>query len=132
MKVLIKDKQYEGKEFYNRNIAQALEDSQSNGYIPLFMPKLIDQRTQNPKSKLLWNNWFIAPSLRATGQTSQGSKVVVYVHKENHFSNLNNVRTATIHLINGAGIIPQEEFQKYINEDGKEEEGIRLVSVIPY
>ena len=51
MKVTINGKQYDGEEFYKSELSQALEDSQSDGYRPLFMPELIDQRTKNPNLK---------------------------------------------------------------------------------
>lgn len=134
MIVEIDGKKYESESERNDEIDIALENSQKDGFSALFMPKLIDLRTKYPENKKLWNNWYFTPSIKATGTTNQGSEVVVYVHKENYFSDPNNLREATKKgLVKGARKLPQKEFQKYVDEDGIEDKnGNRLVWVIPY
>ena len=132
MKVKLNGKELEGNSFDNTNPAQALEDSQSDGYRPLFMPEVTDLRIDADKNSELFN-WHITPSIRATGETNQGNKIVVYAHVDNYFSNPNNIRTARKNLVNGAGRIPQEEFQKLVDKDElKDDRGNRLVWVISY
>jgi hypothetical protein len=106
------------KEFYDSNLATALENCLKAGYNPKFMPELADARING---KAEWGRFYSAPSIRATGKTEQGSKVVVYAHIPNYFSNPENIRKAVeMGLINGAGIMPSDEFQKLLDvEDGK-------------
>jgi len=105
------------KEFRNDDLATALENCQSEGYKAMFMPELADARV---KGKAAWDKWYSTPSVRATGKTNQGNAVVVYAHIPNYFSNPENIKSALSSLVNGAGRMPQEEFQKLVDaEDGK-------------
>ncbi len=109
----------------NNGVADSLESCSNEGYQALFMPELAKVRIG---SQELWKNWFLTPSLRATGTTKQGSKVVVYAHIPNYFSNPANIRNAVDgKLNNGAGPMPQEEFNRLeaLNGNGR-------VFVIPY
>lgn len=108
------------KEFYSEGqygVSDSLNQCLSEGYQVLFMPELALARTG---SNELWQNWYATPSLRATGETKQGSKVVVYAHVPNFYSKPANVRNAVANgqLKNGAGPIPQEEFDKLVSLDG--------------
>ena len=105
------------KEFRNDDLATALENCQSEGYKAMFIPELADARVQG---KAAWDKWYSTPSVRATGKTNQGNAVVVYAHIPNYFSNPENIKNALSSLVNGAGRMPQEEFQKLVDaEDGK-------------
>jgi len=105
------------KEFRNDDLATALENCQSEGYKAMFMPELADARIEG---KAAWDKWYSTPSVRATGKTNQGNAVVVYAHIPNYFSNPENIKNALSSLVNGAGRMPQEEFQKLVDaEDGK-------------
>ena len=134
MKVKLNDKKYEGNTFYDSDRTLALENSQSDGYRPVFMNELADLRIEADKESELWQKGFVTPSLKATGKTNQKSKVVVYSHVDNYFSNPENIRKAIKQgLVNYAGKIPQDEFQKTVDMDGKtDKKGNRLVWVIPY
>ena len=133
MEVTLQDKNYEGKSFYNNELVKALEDSQEDNFRPVFMNEFADLRIKADKQDELIKKWYLTPSLRATGITNQGSKVVVYAHTDNYFSNQKNVRKARKDLVNGAGKLPQEEFQKLVDQDKKENENKnRLVYVVDY
>ncbi len=106
------------KPFYsslNTGIADIFEQSALEGYQSLFMPELALARIG---SKYLWH-WYATPSLRATGTTKGGSKVVIYTHIPNHFSNPANVRSAINdrRLVNGAVIMPQEAFDSLVAQE---------------
>jgi hypothetical protein len=123
----------EAKEFYDDNIAVALAKCQKNA-TPLFMNELLLARTNAPKGSRLWQVWYTAPSVRATGTTSKGAKVVVYAHRENYFSYPKNIAKARKQgLDNYAGKMPQEAFQALIDlDEEKDQSGNRLVWVINY
>lgn len=106
------------KEFYYSNLTTALENCLEAGYKPMFMPELADARING---KAAWDKWYSTPSVRATGITKQGSKVVVYAHIDNPFSNPANIRKNVEQgLVNGAGIMLQDDFQKLLDaEDNK-------------
>ena len=106
----------EGKPFYSSRADVALRECQVE-HEALFMPQLADARVldQN-KQSLLWNDWYTTTSIRATGTTKQGSPVVVYAHVPNYFSNPENIRAAIEQgLVNYAGRMPQEEFQRLLD-----------------
>lgn len=102
----------QAKEFYNSDMATALESCQKYGHA-LFMPELIDAKILATKGSSLLSNWLTAPSIRATGRTKQGNPVVVYVHVDNYLSNPENIRNAE--RINGAGVMPVDEFQRLLD-----------------
>lgn len=117
------------KRFYsntNTGVADVFEQAANEGYQVLFMPELALARTG---SNELFQKWYVTPSLRATGQTRASSKVVVYAHVPNFYSNPTNVRDAIKEkrLVNGAGPIPQEEFDRLVSLDGN-----GRVFIVPY
>ncbi|MEK6963343.1 MAG: hypothetical protein AABX70_02865 [Nanoarchaeota archaeon] len=133
----------EGKEFERletNGVPAALEDCIEAGYSPLFIPQVADTRIAAPKENRVWQVWYSTPSIRATGRTTtsnarrpSGTPVVVYVHKPNFFSDSKNIREALPKLVNGAGRLPQEEFDAYVGADGQTDAvGNRLVWVIDY
>ncbi len=111
------------KEFYNDDIDKALEECQKEGYRAMSMPELIDARI-NGKAK--WDKRYSAPSVIATGKTKEGKAVVVIAHIPNYFSDPKNIRTAKEKgLVNGAGKMPQKEFQKLV--DAKDNKNVFVV-----
>ncbi|MDP2749968.1 MAG: hypothetical protein Q8O89_04000 [Nanoarchaeota archaeon] len=106
----------EGKLFYAENVDEALVNCQTAGYNAIFMPQIIDNRIDVPKDSLFFANWLTALSVRATGKTKQNNAVVVYAHVPNYFSNSDNIATAKKQgLLKGAGIMPQDEFQRLLD-----------------
>ena len=92
-------------------------------YKVAFMSDIIDAKIED---RLGWGKPFSLPSIvstpsvRATGKTKQGNAVVVYGHVPNYFSISGNIKSSLRNLINGAGIMPQEEFQRLLDaEDDK-------------
>lgn len=125
----------EGKEFYANRTDKALRKLQDDGYRALFMHELADARIQAPSYSPLWKEWYTAPSIRATGKTNQGSKVVVYAHIPNHYSDPTNIEREIVkgRLVNRAGILPRKEFRRIIDLDESIDQlGNRLVFVIDY
>lgn len=111
----------EGKEFYADRIDKALRACQSEGYEALFMPAIIDTRIEAPKEAIIWQYLYCAPSIKATGRTKQGTPVVVYAHIPNYFSNPDNIEKAIEQgLVNGAGIMPRDEFQRLLDLEDNE------------
>lgn len=123
-------KNSEFESFYADNIPTVLNDCQNAGYAPLFMPKIIERRIKNDGDSAIWKEWYVTPSIVATGQTQKGSKVVVYAHIPNYLSKPENIRTVLdAGLSSGAGEIPQEEFLKLV---GFAEQGKEGVFIVPY
>jgi hypothetical protein len=121
-----------GRPFYKEGkygVADALDECFKAGYEPLYMPEIADTRIAASNGDRIWQDWYISPSLRATGRGKStnvshkgGTEFVVYVHKPNYFSYPKNIRKAvkSNEFVNGAGIVPPEEFQKLLDlEDGE-------------
>ena len=120
----------ETKSFYNSNIGKALIECQDSGYKALFMPELANLRIDSPKDAEAWENWYTTPSIRATGRTKSGSRIVLYAHTDNYFSNPDNIRKSISQgLIRGAGKMPQEEFQRLAD---LAEQDDKQVFLVPY
>jgi len=101
---------------YNSDFAVALETAQKAGRV-LFMPEIADAKINDNS---LWKEWYSSVSLRATGKTAQGTPVVVYAHVPNFYSNPENIRQAKAQgLINGAGVLPNDEFQRLLSLEGQ-------------
>lgn len=114
-------KNLEGKEFYDGGADKALRACQDEGFEAIFMPSIADTRIEAEKDARIWQKWWTAPSIKATGKTKQGNAVVVYAHIPNYFSNPDNIETAIKQgLINGAGIMPQDELQKLLDLEDNE------------
>ena len=111
------------REFYaegSLGVSASLQESTEAGYQALFMPELALVRSKSAKDAQPWQVWYVTPSMRATGQTKQGAKVVVYVHQDHFYSNPLNIRNAVEAntLKNGAGPLPQADFDKLVSFDG--------------
>jgi len=108
----------EGKRFHNADVSEALAACQRAGYRALFMPELIDARIALPKDSAVWQSWWTTSSLIATGRGRRGTPVVIYAHIDNYFSNPENIRAAINQgLIDGAGIMPEEEFYRLLDKE---------------
>ena len=113
----------EGKAFYaegKNGLSEALQACQDANCEALFMPELALARINADKDSFLWKNYFSTPSLKATGRTRAGNAVVVYAHIPNYFSDPTNIRDAVKgdKLVNGAGIISQEDFYSLLKQEG--------------
>jgi hypothetical protein len=111
----------DGKTFYDGKLHVALATCQNTGYDALFIPKIMDLRSNLGKESFIWQSWYSAPSVRVTGTTKGGNNVVVYGHVPNYFSNPENITKAISQgLKNGAGLYPKKEFEKLLGmEDGE-------------
>nr|AQS29473.1 hypothetical protein [uncultured archaeon]AQS29502.1 hypothetical protein [uncultured archaeon]AQS29702.1 hypothetical protein [uncultured archaeon] len=122
-----------GEEFYADRLDEALRTCQTptkeapKGYEAQFMPEIIDTRIASPGGSRIWQTWFTAPSIRATGKSRQGKPFVVYAHIPNYFSKHKNITKAIEQgLVNGAGRMPQDEFQRLL--DLKDDERVFVVN----
>ena len=103
-------------------LSESLKECSESGYNPLFMPELAKAKSKANRDSILWKEWFLTPSIKATGRTKSGSPIVVYAHVPNYFSNSENIRSAIEgdKLINGAGPMPKEEFYRLLDlQDNK-------------
>jgi hypothetical protein len=119
----------------NAGLADALQAIEELGLAPLYAPELAVARANAPSNTVLWGRSIFTPSIRATGTTAAGTKVVVYAHVPNYFSNPEHVRTAAVGgaLRAGAETLPQTEFQRLVNLDEQTDgQGIRRVWVVDY
>ncbi len=130
----------QGKEFYDSRKDRALKSLIDQGYQPVFMPQLIDARIESDKDSRVWQTGFTTPSIRATGIPQRGKyagkPVVAYFHADNHISNPDNITEAIDGkegLVNYAGRIPQEEFQRFVDLDGQTDQyGNQVSFLVPY
>lgn len=106
----------EAKSFYADRTDKALASLEGEKYEAQFMPEIIDARISAPNDSPVWQNWYYAPSIRATGRTKQGVPVVVYAHVPNYFSKAENITKAIEQgLVKRAGKFPKDEFQKLLD-----------------
>ena len=91
----------EGKEFYSDRKDKALKACQDESFEAQFMPSIIDTRIEAEKDARIWQTWWDALSVKATGRGKStnishkgGTKFVVYAHRPNYFSNFDNIETA--------------------------------------
>ena len=124
------------KLFYADRTDDALKNCRQLGHRPLFMPEVIDERIRAPNNSFLWTNWLSATSIRATGTTTSGTPVVLYVHTGNSFIEPATITARMNKLtINGAGAISIEEFRRLLKlgENGETDKaGNRLVHIVDY
>ena len=95
-------------------------EKKENGYDPCYMSALLDSRN-NPSAgsdSFIWTNWHTSLSLIAKGKPRSGNSVIVVSHKPHYFSSPDNIRSAINGgLVNGAGVYPDAEFKKLIEEE---------------
>lgn len=120
-----------GREFEhlgNNGKYLALKELVNQGFRPVYMPQLADSRVNG---NLLWNRFYHAPSMIATGRMNN-EPMVVFSHKDNYFSNPDNIKASINQgLVNYAGKIPQPEFKSMVDQDQiTDEQGNRLVYVL--
>lgn len=124
--------------FYHSEIDTALENCLDAGYTPLFMPQLVDHRIKADKGDPLWQQWFSTPSIRATGKTSDGKDLVLYVHTDNPLCNPTYMREARqdeTKRINWAAKIEQAEFDRLAQlglDKATDPSGNQLVYVVSH
>lgn len=94
-----------------------------------YMPDLIRARIATESAHRVWQTWWTAPSLRATGRTAAGTPVVLYAHVKNFYSDGNNIKKAIEEkkLVRGAGILPREEFARLLSLEGN---GVSVVDYV--
>ena len=101
---------------YAENIADALTNAQSDGYRPLFMPEIAQQRIHAENDSPLWKNWLTSQSLIAVGKQGNGTPTVVFAHIPHYLSTPGNIREAK--RVNGAVRLPQSEFDRLVSLKG--------------
>jgi|SRR3989339_2176163 len=96
-------------------LEKALAACEQNYYSPIFMPELVDYRSQaKPCSYLLGN--LITTSIIVSGKTKQSNSVVIYIHRTHYFSYSDAVKSARERgLLDGAGIMPLRSFQSFLD-----------------
>ncbi|MEK6937971.1 MAG: hypothetical protein AABX04_02910 [Nanoarchaeota archaeon] len=106
--------------FYNAIMEDALRACQV-AHDAAYMPELAEERIKAKNDSSLWNDWWTTPSLRITGTTKGGSKVVLYVHDQTSWTNPEELKYAREHHKNGAGPFSQKEFDALADrvDDGK-------------
>ncbi|MBI5398787.1 hypothetical protein HZB03_04955, partial [Candidatus Woesearchaeota archaeon] len=114
-KILIPRMQMVEAQFFEalqaNGVETALDECIKAKHNPLYIPEVADARIAAAKDSPLFQNWLTTPSVRVTGKSKGGKKVVVYGHVPNYFSNPSNIRKAReAGLRNGAGIMPEPEF----------------------
>ncbi len=112
----------EVEEVYDNRLHVALSSVDA----AFFMPDLIRARTSVDSNSRLWQTWWSASSIRATGRTANGTAVVLYAHVPHFYSDAGNIKTAVENgkLVNGAGILSQEEFARLLSLEGN---GVHIV-----
>ncbi|MBS3145118.1 hypothetical protein J4208_06055 [Candidatus Woesearchaeota archaeon] len=112
-----------------------LDQCQDEGFQPLYMPTLVDKVVNG---ELPWDQWFTTPSIKATGETQQGSKVVVYAHIPTDLVTKEGLLNAwhttwRRDVANGAASIGYKEFQQLVDQDGlTDTRGNRLIWVVDH
>ncbi len=101
----------------NHGVSDVLANCARAGYQALFMTELALARTEAEQGSELLTKWYLTPSVRVTGQTKAGAKVVVYAHIPSYLSDPANIRNAVESgkLVNGAGVMPQNQFERLVN-----------------
>ncbi|MFH0701714.1 MAG: hypothetical protein V2A62_04720 [Candidatus Woesearchaeota archaeon] len=106
--------------FYNAIMEEALRACQV-AHDAVYMPELAEKRIKAKNDSYLFTNWWTTPSLRITGTTKGGSKIVLYVQDQTSWNDSEQLKYAREHHRNGAGPFPQEEFDALAGriDDGK-------------
>ncbi len=107
------------KIFYGENVSETLTECYREKYRPLNMPELLRERIKSTQDNTLWNGLYTTNSIRVTGTTQKGSKVVVYSHSPDHYlSNPDCIKEALQMGIHKGGnvIIPRSEFYALIDK----------------
>lgn len=101
-------------------VSDSLKQCGDEGYRAFFMPELAMVRVDADKDSVLWKKWFLAPSVRVTGNSKKGNSVVVYAHVPTSLSDHVNIRRMIDSnvLVNGAGPMPQDEFYGLLDKEG--------------
>ncbi len=125
---------------FNDYASTALSAMKVEEFMPVYFPLLAEGLMHAPYNdfSIAWKREYFTPSIRATGITRGGSKVIVYGHMPN---SLNDI-TLLDSLIQPRDVInhqqtpipaPQEAFQQLVDADSlSDESGNRLVWVVDY
>ena len=107
-------------------IPLALAAMQSKGYTGATTPMILAAKSVSERSHMLWLKWLTATTGIFQGYSAAGNPYVVITHGDHYFTNPDNVRTAIAAGVhNGAGEIPQSEFQKYL--DMKDDKNVFVI-----
>ena len=114
---------------YANSHEEALALCESAGNRALFLPEIAQARIAGD---LPWNNYYGSRSLRVTGTSKGGSKVVLYVHTDHPLATSEGVRRAKRRgFVNGAARFPQESFLQLLEHDGeKADDGTYRVKAV--
>ncbi len=104
-----------------------LEECYLEGYIPAFLPEIIDLLISTPSTDTIMRENISSLSLLAMGGTPQGNKVVVCAHVPHYLSNAYDLRTALKwhyynpnHPYHNLMAVSTNEFKRLLSlEDGK-------------
>jgi|WetSurMetagenome_2_1015567.scaffolds.fasta_scaffold221704_1 hypothetical protein len=102
---------------FEGDISSILQEMKDNFMKPLFAPQLAEERLYAKPDSRLWQRFYTAPSLVATGKTRKGNAVTVFVHAENY---LMNPKNASGRIRYGTVPVAEDAFLRYVsNEDDK-------------
>ena len=116
---------------YANSHEEALALCESAGNRALFLPEIAQARIAGD---LPWNNYYGSRSLRVTGTSKGGSKVVLYVHTDHPLATSEGVRRAKRQgLVDGAARFSQTVFLQLLERDGeKADDGTYCVKAVPH
>ncbi|MDP3728895.1 MAG: hypothetical protein Q8R18_05610 [bacterium] len=127
--LIIGEREYEF--FEGDTLIDSLETCERAGYSPLFLPEFAALKIVYPA---LFQDWGRSMSIYASGRTSSGSEVDIYVHVPGEWSEMGYILNAISEkkLINGALPLTQKSFDALEKRNGETKDGIRLVTVMDY
>lgn len=95
----------------------AFQQCITQNYTPAYMPELLRFKIAASPESNLWKKWYTSGSIIITGISKKSTPVVAFVHKENSLNNERRIKeTVAFGLHNGAGIIPNYEFYKILEQ----------------
>jgi len=111
---------------------ESLKKCKKEGFKPLFIPELLDfmLKEKGSAKRSIWEYGYgnsshslVTPSVKISGKSPQGKKVVAYAHIPTFFSNIKNFQEkerGDLYKIFGERETPQNEFEKILKlEDNK-------------
>jgi len=117
--VEIKDNR-ELKPYFGR-MDSALTDCLNDGFEPLFIPEIVDERINSDRDSLIWHRPFYGVSIKVSGKSKGGNRVTAYCHKPHFFCSPENIGWKIQRgIVNGAGIMPKDEFYRILDMEDNE------------
>ena len=118
----------ERKSFVCHDISSTLRRMTERGFRPLFFAEAMKIRTDAEKNSQYWGDDVLSVSLRATGKTSGGNGVDLYVHSPHYFLDPDHIDDVIegMKLKDGIAILPNEEFIRLLKL-GENGEGVIIV-----